>query len=64
MSIDVAARTLLNSEIEANHVKRVAQTYFGAENVVDGILPIYASEDFAYYTEKIPGAFFFLSSKK
>ncbi len=58
------AKCVKNTEKEADNVRRVAINYFGLENVVDGILPIYASEDFAYFTEIVPGAFFFLSSKK
>ena len=64
MNLKTVAKCVKNTEKEADNVKRVALKYFGPENVVDGILPIYASEDFAYYTEIIPGAFFFLSSKK
>jgi hippurate hydrolase len=64
IEISKGSKTLNNSDIEAENVRRAGLKFFGEENIVDGVLPIYASEDFAYYTEKIPGAFFFLSSKK
>ena len=41
---------------------RCAQKVYGEENVSAGILPIRASEDFAYFTQLVPGAFFFATS--
>ena len=42
---------------------RVAKEVVGEKDVVDNVpAPNMAGEDFAYYLEQIPGAFFFLSS--
>ena len=41
---------------------RVGKKLFGEENVGVGKLPFRASEDFAYFTQVKPGAFFFFSS--
>ncbi|MDF1664132.1 MAG: M20 family metallopeptidase [Planctomycetota bacterium] len=41
-------------------VKRVGREHFGAENVNEIKLPMLGAEDFAYYTQKTPGCFFFL----
>ena len=35
----------------------------GLENLIDDVEPILAGEDFAYYLEKMPGAFIFLGIK-
>ena len=41
----------------------VAKEVVGEDDVVDDVpAPNMAGEDFAYYLEKVPGAFFFLSS--
>jgi len=53
---------LNNTKEEAEHVKRVASGVYGGENVGEGGLPAFASEDFSYFTEKIPGAFFFVAT--
>ncbi|PAP76138.1 M20 metallopeptidase family protein [Rubrivirga marina] len=47
---------LRNDEAAAALVRQTAVDYVGEERVVD--LPMwYASEDFAFYTERVPGAF-------
>jgi len=51
-----------NHVVEAGHVERVAKTFFGDKNVDQGCMPVKASEDFAFYIQKTPGAFFFLGS--
>lgn len=37
-----------------------ASRFLGANNVKTDIKPALGAEDFAFYTQKIPGAFFFL----
>lgn len=50
---------LTNEPETAHKVRSVAIDYVGEDQVVD--LPMwYASEDFAWYTQKIPGAFYVL----
>ena len=55
---------VMNHEKETDHVKRVASKIFGAENITEENLPVYASEDFSFFLEKKPGAFFFLGAAK
>lgn len=43
---------------------RVGEKVFGKGKVGKGKLPFKASEDFAFFTQERPGAFFFLSSSK
>jgi amidohydrolase len=43
-------------------VRRVAIREVGASNVTDRELPITGGEDFAFYTQRIPGAYFFLGA--
>ena len=50
---------LVNDDAAAALVREVAVDYVGPERVVD--LPMwYASEDFAWYTQRLPGAFYVL----
>jgi metal-dependent amidase/aminoacylase/carboxypeptidase family protein len=42
----------------------LGEKLFGPGNAHAGPCPVYASEDFGNYTNKVPGAFFFLSSGK
>ncbi|NNF59194.1 MAG: amidohydrolase [Rhodothermaceae bacterium] len=50
---------LTNDEETAAFVRRAAVEYVGEERVID--LPMwYASEDFAWYTQQIPGTFYVL----
>lgn len=55
---------MVNSEKEAENVLRVAKEYLGEGRSGHGILPFKASEDFSYFTQARPGAFFFLCTKK
>jgi amidohydrolase len=48
-----------NHPEEANMVESLAQSVLGAENV-NRMAPIMGGEDFAYYLQKVPGAFFFV----
>ena len=43
---------------------RIAKGYLGEEKVGQGTLPFRASEDFGYYTQVKPGAFFFWCTKR
>jgi len=53
-----------NHPNEAQHILRLGEKFFGPGNSHAGPCPVYASEDFGNYTNKVPGAFFFLSSGK
>jgi len=56
VEVVVGYPVLRNDEAAAALVRQAAVDYVGAEHVVD--LPMwYASEDFAFYTEEIPGCF-------
>lgn len=49
---------LVNNDEEAARVKRVAARLFGAENVVDKPAPSMGGEDFSFFSDCAPGAFF------
>ncbi|MDU4960235.1 MAG: amidohydrolase [Sporomusaceae bacterium] len=52
--------SLINSAAEAGAVILTASRFLGPEHVRTDIKPALGAEDFAFYTQKIPGAFFFL----
>jgi amidohydrolase len=52
---------VVNDESMANFVLDVARRTLGEESVVD-IDPVMGGEDFAYYLQKVPGAFLFLGA--
>ena len=52
---------LVNDELMANFVLDVAKRTLGKDKVVD-IDPVMGGEDFAYFLEKVPGAFLFLGA--
>jgi amidohydrolase len=59
VEIAVGYPALVNDPGTASAVREAAVAYVGAERVVD--LPMwFASEDFAYYTRELPGAFYVL----
>jgi hippurate hydrolase len=59
VEVAVGYPALVNDEALAAAVREAAVEYVGAERVVD--LPRwFASEDFAFYTQQIPGAFYVL----
>ena len=63
IEIDWGAPPVINDDEMAKLVIRVAKEVVGEKDVVDNVpAPNMAGEDFAYYLEQIPGAFFFLSS--
>lgn len=47
-----------NDPAEAEFVARVAREALGAERFVAAARPVMGGEDFAYYLEQVPGAFF------
>lgn len=53
---------LVNDAACAGHVADAARTVLGAGGVSDAGLPLAAAEDFAYFTESVPGAYFFLGA--
>jgi amidohydrolase len=52
---------VVNDEEMANFVLNVARQTLGEDSVVD-IDPVMGGEDFAYYLQKVPGAFLFLGA--
>ncbi len=61
IEIKVGYPALYNHEAEAEHVRRAATDYVGAEHVVD-LDRWFASEDFAFYLRERPGAFYRLGT--
>lgn len=55
---------LVNDENEAARVKRIAGELFGAENVVDRQAPSMGGEDFSFFSDCAPGAFFHVGCVK
>lgn len=53
---------VINTDHEVSVVSKSAYSLFGSDSVVDLERPIMAGEDFAFYLEHFPGAFFFLGS--
>lgn len=49
---------LVNNDDEVARVKRIAGRLFGAENVVDKPAPSMGGEDFSFFCDCAPGAFF------
>ena len=60
--IEAGYDSLWNHAEAMDMVRAAARKTLGAEAVVE-IDPIMPVEDFAYYTQKIPGAFFFVGAK-
>lgn len=52
--------SVINHTTEADHVRRVAINHFGG--VSDEGLPVTASEDFSFFLQEKPGAFFVLGT--
>lgn len=53
---------VINSEKEAQTVLNSARELFGEDAVIELRRPVMAGEDFAFYQQHIPGAFFFVGS--
>ena len=54
----------VNTPTEAEHVKRIAIETLGEEFFSTEGVPMTASEDFSFFTEEKPGAFFFIGTGK
>lgn len=54
--------SLINDEKVTGYVRQIAAQVVGAENVIDAE-PVMGGEDFAYYLQKVPGAFAFVGAK-
>jgi hippurate hydrolase len=50
----------LNDAAASSVVERVARRVVGSDNVVSGVTPLMASEDFAFMLQERPGAYFFV----
>lgn len=55
---------LVNDEAEAGRVMRVGARLLGEENVVQKAAPSMGGEDFSFFCESVPGAFFHLGCVK
>ncbi|MEX0608618.1 MAG: amidohydrolase [Balneolaceae bacterium] len=53
---------VINSEKEAMTILGSMRSLFGDENAIEMNRPIMAAEDFAFYQQHFPGAFFFVGS--
>jgi len=53
---------VVNDEELVNHLIKTSKAYLGRDAVVEMPKPLLAGEDFAFYLEHFPGAFFFLGS--
>ncbi len=60
VTVDMGYPVLVNSKKAAALFRNVAERVVGKELVRPDLPPLMGCEDFAYYTEKIPGAFWFL----
>jgi len=55
---------LVNDAAETTRVKRVAESLFGAEHVVEKDEPSMGGEDFSFFSDCAPGAFFHIGCSK
>jgi amidohydrolase len=62
LEIDAGYPVLMNDERCTAAVRRVAESIVGSERVSAEGLPIAGGEDFAYFTQAIPGAYFFIGA--
>lgn len=54
--------SVINDHALTEELKQAAEGVIGSESVIEMQKPIMAGEDFAFYQEHFPGAFFFLGS--
>lgn len=54
------APVTMNHPNQVEAVLAVARTLAGAENVIANCRPLMASEDFAHFLQRVPGAYFFM----
>lgn len=62
LSLSEGYPVLVNHPRCAEAVQRVGARVLGAERITDEALPIGGAEDFAYFAQAIPGAYFFLGA--
>jgi len=62
VSIEAGYDSLWNHPAETNIVRAAAGSVLGADHVVE-INPVMPVEDFTYYTQVKPGAYFFVGAK-
>lgn len=55
---------VLNHKEQTNHVIRLAKKHFGEKHFSQLEIPMGAAEDFSFFLEKKPGAFFALGTMK
>ncbi len=64
LEIDAGYPVLMNDPRCAAAVTRVATRQLGAERVSDVELPIAGGEDFAYFAQAVPAAYFFVGARR
>ncbi|MCS7034955.1 MAG: M20 family metallopeptidase [Phycisphaerae bacterium] len=52
----------VNDPVQAAYVERVARQTLGSDRYLPAARPVMGGEDFAYYLEKVPGAFFLVGT--
>ena len=63
VDLDIMGYPAINNHpAETQHLIETAQEYLGTENVLTDRPPMVGSEDFSFFLEEKPGAFFFLGS--
>jgi amidohydrolase len=62
LSVSDGFPVLVNHPRCAAVVRRVGEHVVGADKVTDAGLPIAAGEDFSYFAQEVPGAYFFLGA--
>ena len=64
VNVEYGYAALVNDVCEAERIKRVAARLFGAENVVEKAAPSMGGEDFSFFCDCAPGAFFHIGCVK
>jgi amidohydrolase len=64
LELEVGYPVTMNHPECADAVTRVARGLFGDANVSTEELPMAGGEDFAYFAQEIPGAYFFVGAKR
>ena len=55
---------LVNDPVICNKLNDIAKEVIGGDNVINDIPPTFVAEDFGYYSNEVPGAFFFLGCNR
>lgn len=64
IDMEVGYPVTMNNPTCADAVARVARGLFGESGVSEEELPMAGGEDFAYFAQEIPGAYFFVGAKR